>query len=76
MISMVIFNNRNMLTIQWIELYLLGNGFIEGRELDCLLRELASSVNVNDTGPEVSVIVVVVVVIDESRPSRSNHRIL
>ena len=31
----------------------LGNGFIEGRELDDLLRELASSVNAQDTGPEV-----------------------
>ena len=32
----------------------LGNGFIEGHELDELLRELASSVNTNDAGPEVS----------------------
>ncbi|CAF0987099.1 unnamed protein product [Rotaria sp. Silwood1] len=29
-----------------------GNGYIEGHELDDLLRELASSVNVNDAGPE------------------------
>ncbi|CAF0913374.1 unnamed protein product [Adineta ricciae] len=29
-----------------------GNGFIEGHELDDLLRELASSVNSNDAGPE------------------------
>jgi hypothetical protein len=35
-------------------LILLGNGFIEGHELDDLLRELASSVNTNDAGPEVS----------------------
>ena len=32
----------------------LGNGYIEGHELDDLLRELASSVNTNDAGPEVS----------------------
>ena len=31
----------------------LGNGFIEGRELDDLLRELASSVGQQDGGPEV-----------------------
>lgn len=36
-----------------MDFILLGNGFIEGHELDDLLRELASSVNVNDTGPEV-----------------------
>lgn len=36
--------------IEWI---FLGNGFIEGHELDDLLRELASSVNSNDAGPEV-----------------------
>lgn len=29
-----------------------GNGYIEGHELDDLLRELASSVNANDAGPE------------------------
>ncbi|CAF1450984.1 unnamed protein product [Adineta steineri] len=29
-----------------------GNGFIEGHELDNLLRELASSVNSNDAGPD------------------------
>ncbi|CAF0777016.1 unnamed protein product [Didymodactylos carnosus] len=29
-----------------------GNGFIEGHELDDLLRELASSVNLTDVGPE------------------------
>jgi hypothetical protein len=34
--------------------FLIGNGFIEGHELDNLLRELASSVNTNDAGPEVS----------------------
>lgn len=32
----------------------IGNGYIEGHELDDLLRELASSVNINDAGPEVS----------------------
>ena len=32
----------------------LGNGFIEGRELDDLLRELASSVGQHDGGPEAS----------------------
>lgn len=32
-----------------------GNGFIEGHELDDLLRELASSVNANDAGPEVKI---------------------
>ena len=31
----------------------IGNGYIEGHELDDLLRELASSVNINDAGPEV-----------------------
>jgi hypothetical protein len=31
----------------------LGNGYIEGHELDDLLRELASSVNVSDTNPDV-----------------------
>lgn len=34
----------------------LGNGFIEGRELDDLLRELASSVNAYDTSPEVRLV--------------------
>ena len=36
-----------------IDIRILGNGFIEGHELDDLLRELASSVNSNDAGPEV-----------------------
>jgi hypothetical protein len=40
--------------IVYIYFILLGNGFIEGYELDDLLRELASSVNSNDAGPEVS----------------------
>jgi len=31
----------------------LGNGYIEGHELDDLLRELASSINVSDTNPDV-----------------------
>jgi prophage maintenance system killer protein len=33
---------------------LLGNGYIEGHELDDLLRELASSVNLSDASPEVN----------------------
>lgn len=33
--------------------YLLGNGYIEGRELDNFLREFVSSVNATDVGPEV-----------------------
>jgi len=32
----------------------LGNGYIEGHELDHLLRELASSVNLSDASPEVN----------------------
>lgn len=32
----------------------LGNGFIEGRELDDFLREFVSSVSLTDVGPEVS----------------------
>ncbi len=32
----------------------LGNGYIEGHELDDLLQELASSLNANDTSSEVS----------------------
>lgn len=38
----------------WFHLIAIGNGFIEGHELDHLLRELASSVNKNDAGPEVN----------------------
>ena len=34
-------------------LALLGNGFIEGGELDKFLRELISSINLCDYGPEV-----------------------
>ena len=34
--------------------YISGNGYIEGKELDNFLREFISSVNVLDTGPEVS----------------------
>ena len=33
--------------------FYLGNGYIEGHELDDLLRELASSVNPTDTSPDV-----------------------
>ena len=32
----------------------LGNGYIEGTELDGFLREFISSVNAADVGPEVS----------------------
>lgn len=39
----------------WSHYDIDGNGFIEGYELDDLLRELASSVNTNDAGPEVSI---------------------
>lgn len=35
-------------------LYFLGNGYIEGTELDGFLREFVSSANVSDVGPEVS----------------------
>lgn len=31
----------------------LGNGYIEGNELDSFLREFVSSVNATDCGPEV-----------------------
>lgn len=31
----------------------IGNGYIEGTELDGFLREFVSSVNANDTAPEV-----------------------
>lgn len=37
-----------------MNIHLLGNGFIEGHELDDLLRELASSVNMSDTGSDVN----------------------
>jgi hypothetical protein len=48
-------NKTKNKVIYLLELFLkLGNGFIEGHELDNLLRELASSVNSNDAGPEVN----------------------
>lgn len=37
----------------WSHYDIDGNGYIEGHELDDLLRELASSVNPHDTNPEV-----------------------
>lgn len=33
---------------------MLGNGYIEGTELDGFLREFVSSVNLMDVGPEVN----------------------
>jgi hypothetical protein len=52
MISMVgiAFRDWFFFPFQYIH---LGNGYIEGHELDDLLRELASSVNVSDTNPDV-----------------------
>ena len=38
-------------------LALLGNGFIEGGELDKFLRELISSINLCDYGPEVQTLI-------------------
>ena len=34
-------------------IFFLGNGYIEGRELDNFLREFVSSVNASDVGAEV-----------------------
>lgn len=36
--------------------FFVGNGFIEGSELDSFLREFVSSVNKNDAGPEVRMV--------------------
>jgi hypothetical protein len=33
--------------------YFAGNGFIEGSELDSFLTQLVTSINTQDTGPEV-----------------------
>ena len=50
---MMIFNN-DFLVVVWLYSFLLvGNGYIEGRELDNFLREFVSSVNTTDIGPEV-----------------------
>jgi hypothetical protein len=47
-------DGRNRIsTIFFLSIH-LGNGYIEGHELDDLLQELASSLNVNDTSSEVS----------------------
>ena len=35
-------------------IFLSGNGFIEGSELDGFLREFVTSVNTSECGPEVS----------------------
>ena len=41
------------MTSSWF-LFVSGNGYIEGTELDGFLREFISSVNADDCGPEVS----------------------
>lgn len=40
------------------DLFVPGNGYIEGTELDGFLREFVSSANVTDISPEVSVVLV------------------
>ncbi|KPM03550.1 hypothetical protein QR98_0019830 [Sarcoptes scabiei] len=48
---------KNLTSIQFMEVWSHydhdGNGYIEGRELDNFLREFVSSVNTNDSGPEI-----------------------
>jgi hypothetical protein len=39
-----------------LQIYTLGNGYIEGTELDGFLREFVASANATDISPEVSII--------------------
>lgn len=38
----------------YVNFYVSGNGYIEDKELDGFLKELVTSVNATDLGPDVS----------------------